>query len=151
VQSIVEAQATFAANYDVRCIYFQPKRTTMVKLDPERFTQALVNLLSNATKFSAAGDEVIVRVQRRGDDFVRISVHDHGPGVPKAFREKIFGKFAQADSSATRIQGGSGLGLNITRAIIEAFGGTVGFMSREGKGATFFIDLPMGARLEAAA
>ena len=111
-------------------------------VDPGRFNQALLNLLSNAAKYSPAGDQVDIVAKREGDAAIRISVTDHGPGIPEAFRARIFGRFAQADSSTTRKVGGTGLGLNITKTLIEAFGGTVSFDSVEGQGATFHFVLP---------
>ncbi|WP_343807025.1 ATP-binding protein [Alteraurantiacibacter aestuarii] len=122
------------------------------RIDSSRFNQALVNLLSNAAKFSPPGKSVNIDLSMLGDGTVRIAVTDEGPGIPAAFREKIFQRFAQADSSATRTKGGSGLGLNITQSIIQAFNGTIHFESVEGEGATFIITLPVcAAPLEKAA
>jgi CheY-like chemotaxis protein len=73
---------------------------------------------------------------------VRVEVRDHGPGIPAAFRKRIFQKFSQADASDTRQKGGTGLGLSISRAIIERLGGYIGFESEPGQGATFFFELP---------
>jgi signal transduction histidine kinase len=112
-------------------------------LDASRFNQALVNLLSNAAKFSPPGEEVVFAVHPDEDGRVSVTVTDKGPGIPAEFREKIFGKFAQADSSSTRTQGGSGLGLNIAKSIIEAFGGEITFVTRTGKGTTFRMSFPL--------
>ena len=76
-------------------------------------------------------------------DRVRISVADHGPGIPEDFRSKVFDRFAQADSSLTRQEGSSGLGLNITRTLVEAFGGDVSFETETGRGTVFHFDLPI--------
>ncbi|WP_417480907.1 ATP-binding protein [Maricaulis sp.] len=124
---------------------------TDVRLDQNRFNQALVNLLSNAIRYSPEGGEVTVSALLGEDDHVRISVADHGPGIPEAFRSKVFDRFAQADSSATRQEGSSGLGLNITQTLIEAFGGSVSFETEEGQGTVFHLDLPICPRQEDAA
>jgi signal transduction histidine kinase len=112
-----------------------------VQGDPDRLTQVLTNLLSNAAKFSPAGGTVEVSIVRQGQ-LLRISVSDHGSGIPTSFRARIFGKFAQADASAARQNGGAGLGLSIAKAIVERHGGRIDYTSELGHGATFFVDLP---------
>jgi len=109
--------------------------------DPDRLGQVMSNLLSNAAKFSPDGETIEVSVAHH-QDRVRISVSDHGPGIPESFHSKLFEKFTQSDSSDTRQKGGTGLGLNITRAIVEKHGGHISFVTKEGIGTTFFVDLP---------
>jgi len=113
-----------------------------VLADPDRLMQVMANLLSNAAKFSPAGGRVVIR-QTLMQNRVRVSVADCGTGIPDEFRERIFGKFAQADSSDTRQIGGTGLGLSICKAIVEKSGGHIGFDSEVGKGATFWFELPV--------
>jgi PAS domain S-box-containing protein len=111
-----------------------------VHADSHRLRQVLANFISNGVKFSAPGDDVEL-----GADMVagrmRIWVSDQGPGVPEAFRNQIFDKFSQADASDAREKGGTGLGLNISRAIVEGHGGVIGFDSVPGQGAKFYFDL----------
>ena len=116
-----------------------------MRADPDRLVQAITNLISNAVKFSPRDEEVIVAVKPRGD-MVRISVRDHGPGVPQDFKPRIFEKFAQADGTNTRKKGGTGLGLSIVKQIVDRLDGTVGFDDAPGGGAIFYIDLPNWAR-----
>jgi signal transduction histidine kinase len=113
-----------------------------VKADPGRLCQALNNLLSNAIKFSPENSVVTVCTEK-SDHEIRICVSDQGQGVPTAFRDRIFQKFSQADSSDRRAKGGTGLGLAITRELMHAMGGKVGFDSEEGKGACFWLCLPL--------
>jgi DNA-binding response OmpR family regulator len=103
--------------------------------------QVMANLLSNAAKFSPEGSDVLIRVDRLGNH-LRISVKDRGPGIPEAFRSRIFEKFAQADGSSARGHEGTGLGLSITRKLVEAMKGAIGFTSEAGKGSIFYVELP---------
>ncbi|MGC1176151.1 PAS domain S-box protein [Polaromonas sp.] len=119
-----------------------PEDGLQVHVDSDRLAQVMTNLLSNAMKFSPPGGVVEVRVSQVGMG-VRVEVRDHGPGIPEEFRKRIFQKFSQADSSDTRQKGGTGLGLNISRAIIERLGGSIGFESAAGVGTTFFFELPL--------
>ena len=109
--------------------------------DWDRLVQVMSSLISNAAKFSPENDQVEISLSGRNGGF-RVTVADHGSGVPEEFRDKIFGKFAQADATDTRQRGGTGLGLYIAKAIVEKHGGTIGFESGAGKGTTFFFDLP---------
>lgn len=112
-------------------------------VDPYRLCQVMANLLSNAAKFSPPGGEVLVKVEFLPEtDRIRVSVHDNGSGIPAEFRDRIFGRFAQADSSDTRQKGGTGLGLSISKAIVEHFEGEIDFDSAPGEGTTFRFDLP---------
>ncbi len=111
-------------------------------VDKNRLMQVITNLLSNAAKFSVPGDNVDIIVFRY-ENTIRVAVKDYGQGMPEKFRSKIFQKFAQADSSNTRAKGGSGLGLNICKAIIEKMHGTISFETELGKGSTFYFDLPL--------
>lgn len=112
-----------------------------VQVDPNRLMQVFANLLSNAAKFSPAGGKVSVAVVRQGQR-VRVSVKDHGAGIPDEFKGRIFEKFAQADSSDTRKKGGTGLGLSITKAIVEQMGGSIGFESQPNVLTEFYFEFP---------
>lgn len=131
----------FAREYDVS-VQIEPfDSDAAVLADEDRLMQVVSNLLSNAIKFSPRGGNVTVRVSAL-DRRRRISVIDRGAGIPEAFRDRIFGKFAQADASDSRQKGGTGLGLSIVREIVVRLGGSVGFESEEGKGTVFHVDLP---------
>ena len=78
-------------------------------------------------------------------DQIRICVSDQGPGIPDDFRDRIFGKFSQADSSSTRRAGGTGLGLHISRQIVERMGGRIGFDTELGRGTTFWVEFDQAA------
>ena len=119
------------------------------EVDGDRLTQVITNLLSNAIKFAPPGSAVEVMLGWQGDG-VRISVLDRGPGIPQAFRGRIFGRFAQAEDEEKRRQG-SGLGLSISKQIVEEHGGRIGFEDREGGGTAFHVDLPLHAGAPAVA
>ncbi|MCZ8254097.1 MAG: ATP-binding protein, partial [Polaromonas sp.] len=141
VQQALTANEGFAGQHGVRLIMRAPGTPLHVRIDSDRMTQVLTNLLSNAVKFSPAGSPVEVRLSRAAQK-VRAEVVDAGPGIPEEFRARIFQKFSQADSSDTRQKGGTGLGLNISRALVEKMDGTIGFSSKAGEGTTFFFEVP---------
>jgi len=107
----------------------------------------LVNLLGNAVKFTEKGEiEVAVRrlepPETEAQRFILFSVRDTGLGIPADQLDRIFARFTQVDSSLTRRQGGTGLGLALTRQIVEKMGGDIWAESREGAGSTFSFTLP---------
>lgn len=108
-----------------------------IQVDPLRFAQVMSNLLSNAAKFSPKDEVVQVRIISEQND-VKIEVEDKGPGIAEEFKERIFQKFSQADSSATRQKGGTGLGLAIVKEMVDRMGGQVGFESQINQGSTFY-------------
>ncbi len=115
--------------------------------DAHRLTQALVNLLGNAVKFTSEG-EVGLRchfqasLEDAAHGLLHLEVHDTGIGIPAEDQRKLFGQFVQADTSIARRFGGNGLGLSITRNLIEAMGGTITLHSQSGQGSLFSIELP---------
>lgn len=127
--------------HGVRCTLEHPT-DVLVWVDGLRLQQVLGNFLSNAVKFTPEGGEIRLHSSLRGTK-VRISVTDQGPGIPEAFRSRVFEKFAQADASDSRQKSGTGLGLAITKELIERMGGTVGFDCVPGQGTTFWCELPI--------
>ena len=115
----------------------------LMHTDAAKMQQILYNFLSNAIKFSPAGGQIDLSAARSNEDHVRISVTDRGPGIAKEKQSEIFEKFRQIDASHTRQYGGSGLGLAISRDLTQLLGGTIGVESEEGKGSTFWVDLPL--------
>jgi two-component system phosphate regulon sensor histidine kinase PhoR len=111
--------------------------------DEDRLGQVLVNLVHNAVKFSPDGGEVRISVRRsrRGGALAEVAVEDHGIGIARADRSRVFERFYKADRARVR-GGGTGLGLAISRHIIEGHGGTIGVESEEGRGSTFTFTIP---------
>jgi CheY-like chemotaxis protein len=118
-------------------------RGGVVSGDPARLQQIFWNLLSNAIKFTPKGGRVQVILQRI-NSHVEFRVSDNGIGIPASFLPHMFERFSQKDSSTTRTYGGLGLGLAITRQLVELHGGTIQASSPgEGQGATFVVELPL--------
>ncbi|MGB5258917.1 MAG: CHASE domain-containing protein [Gammaproteobacteria bacterium] len=142
VNQAVDSNRVYASDYGADILVSNELEDAVVLVDEDRFTQVLTNLLSNAAKYSPRGGQIVVTTHARGDG-VRVSVSDEGPGIPQEFRTRIFEKFTQVDGSDTRQKGGTGLGLNITKAIIERLGGQITFDTEAGKGTSFHVDLPL--------
>ncbi len=140
----------FADQYAVSFRLNPSDEQLRVSVDVDRFIQIMVNLLSNAAKFSLPRGEVMVSIRA---EFGRamIRVVDYGVGIPEAFRPFIFDRFSQSSSGNVRKTGGTGLGLAITKMLVEAHNGTIDFQSEEGFGTTFTISLPVVAGSEAPA
>jgi two-component system sensor histidine kinase/response regulator len=113
--------------------------------DPGRFRQVLVNLVSNAIKFTTHGQVVVHARVTPGQEWLRVDVRDSGVGVEKEARKRLFQPFSQADASTTRRFGGTGLGLAICKRLTEAMGGRIGMESKPGEGSTFWFTIPLEA------
>jgi CheY-like chemotaxis protein len=131
-----------------------PDVPAVVRGDPGRLRQVLVNLVANALKFTHEGG-VTVRVRREPADALavrlRVEVADSGIGIAPEARARLFQSFSQVDSSTTRRYGGSGLGLAISKQLAEAMGGAIGVDSEAGRGSTFWFTVVLGAVVEGAA
>lgn len=128
-----------AASITVKCNCLA---SSTVDADGQRIVQVLENLLSNAVKFSPPMSEVTVRVLSSEGRRARVEVSDLGPGIAPADVSKLFEKFQQLELPDKRSRGGTGLGLAVCKAIIEAHGGSVGVESESGAGSTFWFELP---------
>ena len=141
VREAIVLNKAFAERFRVRFEFTGSEADGLVHADRKRLLQIMTNLLSNAAKFSPEGGVVDITLEQTGTH-LRVGVHDRGPGIPEAFRGRIFGRFAQADSTATRQKGGTGLGLAISKRLVEMMQGHIGFEPREAGGTTFWFQLP---------
>jgi signal transduction histidine kinase len=134
-----------AKQIEMRTVIAQ--RLPVIETDPGKLQQILYNFLSNAIKFTPSGGVVTIsadRVTRQDNNLgVRLAVADTGPGIPYDMQDVIFEKFRQIDASHTREHAGTGLGLAICRELAQMLNATVSFVSQPGRGATFFVDLPL--------
>jgi signal transduction histidine kinase len=115
-------------------------------IDPIRIEQVLTNLVSNAIKYSPQGGPTRLTIEEETSTrSVRLSVQDHGIGIPKQHHARIFGRFMRAENTQAAGISGAGLGLYLSRELVERHGGQLWFESEEGAGSTFFLTLPMAA------
>jgi signal transduction histidine kinase len=113
-------------------------------IDPGRIEQVLINLIGNAIKYSPEGGPVDINIRQKiAESMVEISVQDKGIGIPQRQHAQIFGRFMRADNASAWGIGGTGLGLYLSRELVEQHGGHLWFESMEGTGSTFFFTLPL--------
>lgn len=143
VQAAIDTARPSAEAKDIRMKVMLDPVQTVVSGDSDRLQQVVWNLLANAVKFTPKGGQIHVVLQRV-NSHLELSVSDTGAGIPANFLPHVFDRFSQKDSSTTRAQGGLGLGLSISKQLIELHGGSIRASSLgEGKGATFFVNLPV--------
>ncbi|MEP2920668.1 HAMP domain-containing sensor histidine kinase [Sulfitobacter sp.] len=139
VSEAVDSTAGYAGKLGIEVTTAFCPESCRIAGDHNRLIQVMSNLLSNALKFSHDGGAVHVRVEVINSR-VRIAVQDNGVGIPEGAEECVFGKFSQVDSSDVRKVGGTGLGLNITKQIIERHNSTINYVSKLGVGSTFYVE-----------
>ncbi|WP_333606655.1 ATP-binding protein [Arsukibacterium sp.] len=139
VQRAVQENSTYGQQRQVSLVYQSlPQFNALANVDEHRLLQVLANLLSNAIKFSPQQSVVTVTLQQQDNQLV-ISIADQGPGIAEAFQYKVFQRFAQENNGNTREQGGTGLGLALSKELMQAMHGNIWFKSIPGKGATFYL------------
>ena len=141
IREALSVNTGYAQRGSVSLAFEDEVQACRVQIDPDRFLQVMANLLSNAIKHSPVGKTVRVLLTQ-DQHTVQVAVVDEGPGIDPAFKKKLFEKFSQADASDRRPVGGTGLGLYISRILVEKMGGTVGADSGATGGSTFRVSLP---------
>ena len=140
LEESIESMRPYGVDLGVDFAFESRAPGAWVHADRDRLSQVMENLLSNAAKFSPSGSSVRVTLERL-DSRLCVSVVDQGPGIAPEYQGRIFEKFGQAATPGIRRKEGTGLGLNIARAIVERHGGTIGVVSTPGSGSRFFFDL----------
>ncbi len=138
----IETNSAYAQTYNTCFVLCERPTDAMVLADADRLMQVMSNLLSNAAKFSPPKVAVEISITNT-ETHTKYAVRDYGSGIPVEFQSRVFSAFAQADSSDTRKQGGTGLGLKISKNLIEKMGGTIGFETELGVGTCFWFSLPL--------
>lgn len=141
IKKSLEVNQELARTQGVVCELTQVQGVFHAYADPHRLAQVVTCVLSNAFKFSPKGETVQISVHQL-DTMIRIAIADKGPGIEEIHREKIYEQFIQIDSSDSRQQGGTGLGLNLSKSIMKELGGEISYEINEYGGATFFMDVP---------
>jgi PAS domain S-box-containing protein len=144
IDRCISASRFYAERLGVTIEARQRAPGSLIRVDDGRFHQIMANLLSNAAKYSRSGGRVEVDASTR-DGRCRISVIDHGYGIPAAFRKELFERFSQADSSDGRSRGGTGLGMAIAKHLTEQMAGRISFESEENVGTAFHLEFPLAS------
>jgi PAS domain S-box-containing protein len=154
VEGVIEQ---FAARATAKRLKFRahagPEVTRLLRGDSHRLRQVLLNLVGNAVKFTSRGEVVLTvmqPLQTEAGVVLRFLVTDTGIGISAAAQPRLFTPFTQADGSTTRQYGGSGLGLAVSKQLVEAMDGEIGVISVEGEGSTFWFELPLQRQAQAA-
>lgn len=142
VKAAVESCQVYAEKLGVRYRVIAMNEKMVALTDDARLTQVLVNLFSNAAKFTVSGDVVEISM-KRNKQIARIEVIDHGIGIPADREDDIFTPFHQINPGTTSGNKSSGLGLSITKQLMDLLGGEIGVFSVEGEGSTFWIELDL--------
>jgi len=146
VDEVMHLFSTSADNKGIELLYHLPPNPIMLKGDPARLRQLLINLLGNALKFTEKGEVLLcIKVNELTKNLVRlhIEINDTGIGISIEQQRRLFKPFTQADSSMSRRYGGTGLGLVIVQRLVDLMHGEIGITSTLGKGSTFWLDLPL--------
>lgn len=141
VEEIVMSVTDFTEIKGINIVFDTEMEEKIIACDPEKIARIILNLISNAIKFSEVGDEILVDI-KDNDEFVEISVRDNGIGIEANDLEIIFDRFKQVDKSLSRNAEGTGIGLSLVKSIVELHGGHIYVESKFGEGSRFVVVLP---------
>ncbi|MBU3160978.1 PAS domain S-box protein [Clostridium frigoris] len=141
VEDIVMSVTHFTESRGLNIIFDTNIEEKIIACDPDKIERIVLNLISNAIKFSSTGGEILVAIKDK-NEFIEISVKDNGVGIQKKHLEMIFDRFKQVDKSLSRNAEGTGIGLSLVKSIAELHGGSISVESEYGKGSKFTVKLP---------
>jgi signal transduction histidine kinase len=142
VENIVQSVSEYVKSKGLRIIFDTDIEEKIIACDPSKIERVILNLISNAIKFSDPNGNIYVNIFDKGD-VIEISVKDTGTGIEKKHLELIFQRFYQADKSLSRNSEGTGIGLSLIKSIVELHGGNISVESKIGKGSIFTVELPV--------
>lgn len=142
VEDITLSIAEYIENKGISVVFDTDIEEKIIACDPDKIERIMLNLISNAVKFTEVGGHIFVTIRDKGER-VEISVRDTGIGIPKEKQQNIFRRFVQVDKSLTRNREGSGIGLSLVKSLVELHKGSIELISETGKGSEFIIDLPV--------
>ncbi|MPN38160.1 Adaptive-response sensory-kinase SasA [bioreactor metagenome] len=141
-KSLTESVFDYAKKSDIKLTFTSNVRTLFMLIDKDKTERILLNLLSNAIKNTLPGGNVELRI-RYENNIVTFLVIDDGVGISLENQEIIFDRFRQANSTLSRSSEGCGIGLSLTKGLVELLGGQINVQSKVGKGSTFSFTLPV--------
>jgi len=147
VGGLVEDHKDDLERKDIKLTFNKPKEEINLIGDQEKIRLAIQNLVDNAVKYNLEGGDIKIDLIKKGES-IKFSIEDDGIGIPEKQHSRIFSKFFRSKTATRRETEGSGLGLFITKNIIEAHGGEIWFESEEGEGSTFYFTLPLGGKVD---
>jgi signal transduction histidine kinase len=144
IEDITLSVASYAESKGIEVVFDTETEEKIVSCDPDKIERIMLNLISNSIKFTPKGGSIDVNVYD-GEESILISVKDTGIGIPKDKLDVIFERFRQVDSSLQRPYEGSGIGLSLVKALVEAHGGSISVRSTLGEGTEFLVEFPVKA------
>lgn len=138
----VNLNRRLAEKKEISLEFIEPEQEMEITADAQKLEQVLNNLVTNAIKYSHPGTHITVQIQKNDESSIILSVEDEGQGIPEKEQDNLFKPFSKTSVKATDGEMSTGLGLAITRRIVEAHGGEIWVESEVGKGSTFYVKLP---------
>lgn len=143
-KAVTQSVSVYAMQKDIGIYFKSNVKSKIISIDDEKYERIILNLLSNALKFTEEGGRITVTLnEMKNTNMIRIRVKDTGIGIPEEKREQIFQRFVQVDSNLSRQAEGTGIGLFIVKSLVNLMGGTIKLESKLGEGSTFIIELPV--------
>jgi PAS domain S-box-containing protein len=142
IQEVSATMQPLLEKYEQRLVLDLPQEIPVVRIDPRRTVQVLVNLISNASKYGPPDEEILLSASQV-NDYMRVEISDRGPGISADNRDDLYRRFVYPQPDPENLKIGAGLGLSVVKAIVEAQGGQTGLDDRQAGGSTFWFTLPL--------